>query len=95
LYLLIFWRGIANLRYIRKYAKTGKGIRLFCMALEASLAGFLVGSFFDSVAYQLFPYFLVAYTSAFGLIVKRERTVSSWASKSLLTPTEVEVTAWE
>jgi O-antigen ligase len=92
LYVLIFWRGIANLRDIRKYSKTRREIRLFSMALEASLAAYLVGSSFASVAYQLFPYCLVAFTSALRLIVQRDRTVSSWASKSDLTPTQVEVT---
>jgi len=95
LYLLILWRGIANLRDIGKYRKTGRKIRLFSMALEASLAAYLVGSFFDSVAYQLFPYFLVAYTSALRLIVNRERTVSSQASKSHLTPSQAEVAVWQ
>jgi O-antigen ligase len=95
LYVLIFWRGIANLRDVRKYRKTGKGIRLFSMALEASLAAYLVGSFFASVAYQLFPYCLIAYTSALRLIVRRDRTVSSRASKSQLTTTQVEVITWQ
>jgi putative inorganic carbon (hco3(-)) transporter len=95
LYVLIFWRGIANLRNIRKHPKTGKGIRLFSMALEATLTAYLIGSFFASVAYQLFPYCLVAYTSALLLIVQRDRKVSSWPSKSQLTPTQGEVTVWQ
>jgi len=95
LYVLIFWRGVANLRDIRKYPRTGKGIRLFSTALEASLAAYLVGSFFGSLAYQLFPYCLVAYTSALRLIVLRDRMVSSRAPKSDLTPTQVEVTVWQ
>jgi O-antigen ligase len=95
LYLLIFWRGIGNLRDIRKYPKTGKRIRLFSMALEASLAAYLVGSFFASDAYQLFPYCLVAYTSVLRLIVQRDRRVSSRTSYSHLTPTPVEVTVWQ
>jgi len=32
-------------------------------ALMASLAAYLVGAFFADTAYQLFPYYLVAYTS--------------------------------
>jgi O-antigen ligase len=95
LYILIFWRGIVNLTDIRKYPKTGREIRLFSMALKGSLAAYLVGSFFASVAYLLFPYCLVAYTSVLRLIVQRDRTVSSWASKSHLTPTQVEVTVWQ
>ena len=38
---------------------------MLASALYASLAGFVVGSLFGSVAYQLFPYFLVAYTTHF------------------------------
>jgi O-antigen ligase len=95
LYVLIFWRGITNLRDIRRYSQTGKRIRLFSMALEASLAAYLVGSCFASDAYQLFPYCLVAYTSALRLIVERERTVSRRASKSNPTPTQVEEPVWQ
>jgi hypothetical protein len=39
-------------------------VRLFTGGLWASLAGYVVGAFFASTAYQLFPYFLVAYTTA-------------------------------
>jgi O-antigen ligase len=92
LYVLILWRGIANVRDVSGYPKTGKGLRLFSMALGASLAAYLVGSFFASVAYQSFPYCLVAYTSALRLIVQRDRTASSWAPKPHPTPTEVELT---
>ena len=94
LYVLILWRGIANLREARRYGKTGKQIRLYSMALEASLAAYLVGSFFASDAYQLFPYCLVAYTSSLRLIVRRDRTVSSRVPQSDLTPTQVEMTVW-
>ena len=87
LYVLIFWRGIANLRDVRKYRKAGTRVRLFSMALGASLAAYLVGSFFASDAYQMFPYCLVAYTSALLLIAQRDSAVSSRASKSQLTLT--------
>lgn len=95
LYVLILWRGIANLRDIRKYRKTGKSFRLFTMALEASLAAYLVGSFFASVAYHLFPYCLIAYTSAFRLIVQRDRVISSLAPKPEMNPTQVEAAVWQ
>jgi O-antigen ligase len=95
LYVLILWRGIANVRDISKYPKTGKRVRLFSMALGASLAAYLVGSFFASVAYQVFPYCLVAYTGVLRLIVQRDRTVLSSAPKPHLTPTEVEPTVWQ
>jgi O-antigen ligase len=95
LYVLILWRGVANLRDVSKYPKTGKRIRLFSMALGASLAAYLVGSLFASVAYQLFPYCLVAYTGALRLIVRRDRTVSSWSPRPHPTSTEVEATVWQ
>ena len=95
LYVLFFWRGIANLRDVRKYARTGKGIQLFSMGLEASLVAYLVGSFFLSQAYNFFPYLLVAYTSALLLIVQRDRTASGSAPKAQLTPTQVEATVWQ
>jgi len=95
LYLLIFWRASSNLRRIRKYPRTGKAIQLLCMALEASLAAYLVGSFFGSLAYQLFPYCLVAHTSSLLLITHRERLASSGTPKSQVTPAQVEVTVWQ
>ena len=64
LYVLILWRALVNLRAVRRLRKSGKEIRLFSMGLEASLAAYLVGSLFASEAYQFFPYFLIAYTTA-------------------------------
>jgi len=95
LYVLFLWRAIANLRDIRKYRKMGSKIRLFSMALEASLAAYLVGSFFGSLAYQLFPYCLVAYTSSLRLIVQRDRIESSRTPKPDPTPTQAEVMVWQ
>lgn len=95
LYVLILWRGVANLREVRRYPGTKNSIRIFAMALEASLAAYLVGSFFLSQAYQFFPYCLVAYTTALLLVVRRNRKVSSCASQSHVTPTQVEVTVWQ
>ena len=54
LYVLILWRGVANLRQIRADRKPGKMIQTFSVALEASLAAYIVGSFAISVAYHLF-----------------------------------------
>jgi len=95
LYVLILWCGIANLRNVSKYAKPGKGIRPLLMGLGASLAAYLVGSFFASVAYQLYPYCLVAYTSTLRYMVKKDRTVSGLPPKPHEGPTEVEATVWQ
>lgn len=90
LYLLIFWRAIANLRAVRKYPNVGKGTHLFSMGLEASLSAYLVGSFFASVAYQLFPYCLVAFTTALRLIVRNRQPDLSAVQQSQLVPVPVE-----
>jgi hypothetical protein len=69
-------------------------------ALLASLTGYLVGSFFLSVAYQFFPYILVAYTTALLAItrsmaastkshmVKAKRMVNPWYSNEHVTTPE-------
>jgi O-antigen ligase len=89
-YVLIFWRSLCNIRTVGTYSNTTRGIRLFSMALEASLAAYLVGSFFLSLGYELFPYCLVAYTSALRLIARRDRLVSNRAEG--LPPAQVETT---
>jgi hypothetical protein len=66
------------------------------MALEATLAAYLVGSFFASVAYELFPYCVVAYTTALNLIVARTQAESRPAAEAQppdLVP--VEDAVWE
>jgi O-antigen ligase len=76
LYVLILGCAIANLKNVRKYRKATERVRLFSMALEASLATYLVGSIFGSEAYQLFPYCLIASISALRFLVRKERTNS-------------------
>jgi O-antigen ligase len=94
LYVLVFWHAFANLRRIRKNRQTRKAFRVFAMALEASLAAYLVGSFFLSLAYHLFPYCLVAYTCALWIIVKKEQMASRLPSK-LPAPAPIEAAAWQ
>jgi len=94
LYLLILWRAVSNLRAVRRYRKAEKQTRLFSMALEATLSAYLVGSFFASVAYQMFPYFLVAYTGVLRLLVQRKRTKSTLPAETNSAPAEIEVTVW-
>ncbi|MBV9183184.1 MAG: O-antigen ligase family protein [Acidobacteria bacterium] len=65
IFLLIVRAAFKNLKKVRKqpfYADPE--VRLIVGGLWASLPGYLVGAFFASTAYQLFPYFLVAYTTA-------------------------------
>jgi O-antigen ligase len=70
LYLLFFWRGFRNLRYLLKRKDLTPDIQLFTGALHASLIGFGAGALFSPEAYQFFPYFAVAYTSALLAFVK-------------------------
>jgi O-antigen ligase len=54
-----------NVRRVRKTARylEDKQIQLFASAMWASLAAYVVGAMFSSTEYELFPYFMVAYTS--------------------------------
>lgn len=74
LYLMILWRAFANVRATKRLVRGQVEELLFAGALHASLAGFVVGSFFGSVAFLYFPYFLVAYTSALFGIAEAQNT---------------------
>ncbi len=76
LYVLILWCGFKNLRATKRLASGRTESSLFARALLASLAGYVAGSVFLSVAYAFFPYFLVAYTTALFGIGKRSATHS-------------------
>ena len=70
LFLIILTLAFRNVRRVRKtatYAQS-KEVQLFTGALWASLAAYMVGAMFSSTEYNLFPYFMVGYTSAlYGL----------------------------
>jgi uncharacterized protein (DUF2062 family) len=72
LYVLILWSGFVNLRSMKHLAGTGLDVKMFASALRASLAAFVVGAFFASVAYQFFTYFLVFYTTVLYQIARRK-----------------------
>jgi O-antigen ligase len=66
IYLLILVFAFRNLARVRKTPgyQANEEIRLYTSALWAGLAAYLVGAAFSSTEYNLFPYFMVAYTSA-------------------------------
>jgi hypothetical protein len=71
LYVLILWGGFKNLRSTKQFARGHREPILLARALHASLAGYIIGSLFLSVAYQFFPYFIVAESTALLWITKK------------------------
>ena len=65
LFLLYLWAARRNLRWALKSTtyKVDKEFKIFTGALAASFGAYVVGAFFSDTAYNLFPYFLVAYTT--------------------------------
>ena len=64
LFFLILKRVFRNLKEIRKTERfrSDPEVRVFTSALKASFAGYLLGAFFASYAYELFIYGLIAFT---------------------------------
>jgi O-antigen ligase len=72
LYTMIIWRGFANSAATKRLSGSAEERRILAGALRASLVAFVFGSFFASEAYLLFPYALVAHTTALYRISARE-----------------------
>jgi O-antigen ligase len=72
LYLLILGRGFANVKAIKRMVPRGGELGTFASGVRASLLAFVVGSFFASVPYHFFTYFLVFYTTILYQISRRE-----------------------
>jgi len=56
------FRNVRRLRKTEQYSRS-REIQLFTSAMWAGLAAYVVGAAFASTEYELFPYFMVAYTS--------------------------------
>jgi putative inorganic carbon (hco3(-)) transporter len=70
LYVLILWSGFRNIRETKRLRAKNTELIMLAGGLRASLVAYVVGSVFNSAAYQFFPYFLVAYTTALFSIAK-------------------------
>ena len=70
LFTLILWRAFVDLRAAAKAER--EEVRIFAGALRASLAAFVVGACFASVAYLFMPYVLVGYSCALKRIGRQE-----------------------
>jgi O-antigen ligase len=74
LYLLFFGRAFSNLKKLRRRKDLDVHTVLFVGGLHSSMIGFVIGASFAPEAYQFFPYFSVAYTSALvATIAEQER----------------------
>lgn len=76
LYLLFFACGFSNLRKLLRRRDLDVHTTLFVGGLHSSMIGFVVGALFAPEAYQFFPYFSVAYTSALVAIVREQEPAS-------------------
>jgi O-antigen ligase len=65
LFLMLLWKTFRTLRRLRRMPLSGEkeDTRLYTSALTASLAAYLLGAFFSSSAYELFPYYMVVYAT--------------------------------
>ncbi|MGA9526787.1 MAG: O-antigen ligase family protein [Terriglobales bacterium] len=80
LFLMFFRRAFVNLKILKKEKNLDEDIVLFVGALYSSLVGFVIGALFAPEAYQLFPYYSVAFTAALlQTIREREQTPGSVA----------------
>ena len=71
LFLAAIWAAFQNIVLVRKspqYEENAE-LRLLTQAMWAGLAAYLAGSFFASTEYNMYPYFIIGYTSALVRIV--------------------------
>ncbi len=66
LFLLAMWAALKNIAQVRKsqHYQEDAEFRLFTQALWAGIVAYLLGACFASTEYNLYPYFMVAYTCA-------------------------------
>ena len=74
LFFLLLGRTFLNLRYLRKMPRSPdtEEMHLYASALSASFGAYLLGAFFSSSAYELFPYYMVVYTTLLYRLALRQ-----------------------
>ena len=74
LFLLVIYRTFFNLRQVRKSNayKLDSEIRILTGGLWVAVVAYLVSAFFASTEYSMYPYFLVAYTTALYQITRAQ-----------------------
>lgn len=81
LYMMIVVCSWRNLRRAKRLMQGQTELKLFTVAIHASLAAFLIGSFFASEGYQYFTYFLFIYTTAIYQIAKLQNQKRIFVSR--------------
>jgi hypothetical protein len=87
LFLAVLFLSFRNLRLVRNshaYADSDE-VRLFVGGLWAALASYVVGAMFASTSYNLFPYFLFGYCTAFYRLTAQGGEVAVSSAKPLRT----------
>ncbi len=81
LFLLLMRRVFLNLRYLRKIPRSADTdeMHLYAGALTASFGAYLLGAFFSSTGFELFPYYMVVYTTLLYrlTLMEQERKTTS------------------
>jgi O-antigen ligase len=74
LFLFVIYRTFFNLRQVRKsdVYKLDSEIRILTGGLWVAVVAYLVSAFFASTEYSMYPYFLVAYTTALYQITRAQ-----------------------
>jgi O-antigen ligase len=81
--LVLTFRNLSNVRKTTAYKKNPQ-LQLFASALRAGTAAYMVGAAFASSAYNLFPYFMVAYASVLYKIASSEPVQETQSAGTLL-----------
>jgi len=78
LFLILIWGAFRNLRYVQNRSPSSgtNDLTLYASALKAALASYILAGFFCSSAYDLFPYYLVLYTTLLYRLAHGVETVA-------------------
>jgi len=91
LFLVLLSRAVHNLRYVRKLPRSRESaeMHLYGSALWAGLTAYLVGAFFASTAYQLFPYYMITYTVLLYKLALQQAKAVAVVKKEIQVPQPV------
>ncbi len=90
LFMLMMFRTLKNLKDVRQSPMFEKDsdIRGLCSGLIVSVPAFMVSAFFASTEYSMYPYFLVAYTTALYQITSEKERALGGESPASTDPRE-------